>query len=154
MGSSNTIETLMEWAGPSSRKLKAAVNGNIYDVTSAGAVGAAEVTGISENMWQWCNFVTSAGTTYLVACNGTDAVRNYDGSSWTSPSITASGTSSANFIQVCPFKNRLWFVEKNTTNAWYLSTNSISGTANKQSLGAQFSLGGSLVAIEIGRAHV
>lgn len=147
MGSSNTIKTLMPWEGQSSRKLKAAVNGNIYDVTSAGAVGAAEVSGLSENRWQWCNFVNSAGTTFLVACNGTDAVRNYDGSSWTSPVITGSGLTSANLIQPVPFKNRLWFIEKDTMNAWYLPTGAIAGAATKQSLGGQMSLGGYLIAI-------
>jgi hypothetical protein len=146
MGASNTIETLMEWAGPSSHKLKAAVNGNVYDVTSAGAVGAAEVTGLSENDWQWLNFGTSGGN-FLVACNGTDAVRNYDGSSWTSPAITGSGLTSSDLINVAVWKNRLWFVEKNTLNAWYLPVNSIAGAATKQSLAAQASLGGSLVAI-------
>lgn len=147
MGSSNTIKTLMTWNGASSSKMKACVNGSIYDVTAAGAVGAAEVSGLSVNDWQWCNFTNSAGTTFLVACNGTDAVRNYDGSSWTSPSITGSGLTSANLIYVHPFKNRLWFVEKNSPNAWYLPTGAIAGTASKQNLGAQFSDGGSLIAI-------
>lgn len=146
-GMTGTIETLMEWSGPASRKLKAANNGNIYDVTSAGAVGAAEVTGLSENSWQWVNFGTSGGK-FLVAVNGTDAVRNYNGSAWSTPSITGIGlSSSAAFINVAIWKNRLWFVEKDTTNAWYLPVSSISGTAVKQDLGTQFKMGGKLVAI-------
>lgn len=145
-GMSGTIETLMEWSGPASRKMKAANNGNIYDVTSAGAVGSAEVSGLSENSWQWVNFGTSGGN-FLVACNGTDAVRNYDGTSWTSPSITGSGLTSANLINVAVWKSRLWFVEKNTQNAWYLPSVSIAGAATKQSLGGQFEMGGKLLAI-------
>lgn len=142
-----TIETVMAWAGPASSKLKAAVNGNIYDVTSAGAVGAAEVTGLSEDTWQSTVFGTSGGN-FLVAVNGTDAVRNYNGSAWSTPAITGSGlSSSALFINVAVWKNRLWFVEKDTLNAWYLPVNSIAGTAVKQSLAAQASLGGSLTAI-------
>ncbi len=145
-GMTGTIRTLMEWAGPINKKLKAANAGKIYDVTNSGAVGAAEVSGLSSNDWQWTNF-TTAGGAFLVACNGTDAVRNYDGTSWTSPSITGSGLVSSNLIQVLPFKSRLWFVEKNTVNAWYLPTGSIAGAATKQSLGGQFSLGGKLQAI-------
>lgn len=141
-GMSGTIKTLMQWGGGSSNKLKAGVNGKIYDVTSAGAVGAAEVSGLSVDVWQWCNFATAAGT-FLVACNGTDAVRNYDGTSWTSPSITGPSSSAA-FIQVVPFKSRLWFVEKNTQDAWYLPTTSIAGAATKFPLGGQFKLGGKL----------
>lgn len=144
-GMTGTIQTLMQWGGPSSNKLKAANNGNIYDVTAAGAVGGAEVTGLSVNKWQWVNFATAGGK-FLVACNGTDAVRNYDGSSWTSPTITGPSSSAA-FIQVVSFKRRLWFVEKDTQDAWYLPVVSISGTAVKFSVGDQFKLGGKLVAI-------
>lgn len=144
-GMSGTVETLMQWGGPSSNKLKAANGGNIYDVTAAGAVGAAEVTGLSVNQWQWVNFPTSGGK-FLVAVNGTDAVRNYDGTSWTTPAITGPSSSAA-FIQVVQFKSRLWFVEKNTQDAWYLPVNSIAGAATKFSLGNQFKLGGSLVGI-------
>ena len=144
-GMTGTIKTLMQWGGAGSNKLKAAVGGEIYDVTNSGAVGAAEVTGLSVDIWQWCNFATSGGT-FLVACNGTDAVRNYDGTSWTTPSITGV-SSSASLIQVVPFKNRLWFIEKDTQNAWYLPTSSIAGAAVKFPLGGQFKLGGKLQAM-------
>jgi hypothetical protein len=135
----------MEWGGPGSNKLKAANAGKIYDVTSSGAVGAAEVSGLSVDIWQWCNFATAGGN-FLVACNGTDAVRNYNGSVWSTPSITGP-SSSAKFIQVIPFKARLWFVEDGTQDAWYLPAASISGAAVKFPLGAQFKLGGKLQAI-------
>lgn len=144
-GMSGTVNTLMEWGGPSSNKLKAANDGKIYDVTNTGAVGAAEVSGLSVDVWQWCNFATAGGK-FLVACNGTDAVRNYDGTSWTSPSITGP-SSSAKFIQVVPFKSRLWFVEDGTQDAWYLPASSIAGAAVKFPLGTQFKLGGRLQAI-------
>lgn len=147
MGTGKTIKTLMEWAGPTTRKMKAAVNGKIYDVSVAGAVGAAEVSGLSVDEWQWQN-ITTAGGAFLVACNGTDAVRNYDGTTWTSPTITGSGlSSSAAFIGMTMHKSRLWFIEKNTLNAWYLPATSIAGTATKFSFGAVFKLGGALQAI-------
>lgn len=144
MGSSNTIRTLMDWAGPASSKLKAAVNGNIYDVTSAGAVGAAELSSLSGNDWQFVNFTTTGGS-FLVCCNGADSVRNYDGTSWTTPSIT--GVTSANLINVTAHKARLWFVEKDTMSAWFLGASSIAGAATKLDIGAQATEGGYLVAI-------
>lgn len=144
-GMSGTIQTLMEWAGTGSNKLKAANAGKIYDVTAAGAVGGAEQSGLSVDIWQWCNFATAGGN-FLVACNGTDAVRNYDGTNWTSPSITGP-SSSAKFIQVVPFKARLWFVEDETQDAWYLPASSIAGAAVKFPLGTNFKLGGKLQSI-------
>lgn len=143
-GMTGTIESLMEWAGPAARKLKAAVGTNIYDVTSAGAVGAAEVTTLTNARWQWVNFKTSGGS-FLVIANGADSVRNYDGTNWTTPVIT--NVTSSTLINVVAFKNRLWFVQADTTLAWYLPVNSIAGAAASLDLGPLFKLGGKLVAI-------
>ena len=88
---------------------------------------------------------STAGGNFLVLCNGADSVRNYDGTTWTTPAIT--GVTSANLIQVASWKRRLWFVEKSSTKAWYLPTDSIAGAANSLDLGAVFRLGGKLTRI-------
>lgn len=138
------IESLMTWSGPSSSKMFAASDGDIYDVTSAGAVGAAVVTTLTSNRWQWTNFSTSGGN-FLVLANGADSVRNYDGTTWTTPSIT--GVTSSTLIQVQAHKGRLWFAQKDTRDAWYLPASSISGAATKFPLGEFFTLGGKLQAM-------
>src|SRR5688572_13750123 len=46
-GFGNKVETLMSWRGLSSSKLFAAAGTAIYDATSAGAVGAAAVSGLT-----------------------------------------------------------------------------------------------------------
>ena len=142
-GLPSTPETLMEWSG-ATRKLFAAAGSGIYDVSSAGAVGAAVVSGLTNARWQHTMFQTAGGN-FLVACNGADAVRNYDGTTWTTPSIT--GVSGADLIDVTAWKSRLWFVEDGTSFAWYLPTNSIAGAASSVNLGAQFRLGGTLRSI-------
>lgn len=142
-GITGQVETLMEWAGPTSRKLFAAADTVIYDVTSAGAASSS-LTSLTNARWQWVNFATSGGS-FLVIANGADSVRNYDGSSWTTPAIT--GVTSADLIYVTQWKSRLWFVEKNSKNAWYLPVSSIAGAATKLDLGPQFKRGGYLVAI-------
>lgn len=43
------------------------------------------------------------------------------------------------------YKNRLFYVEKNSLNAWYLPVDSITGAAVKFPLGGVFTLGGSLL---------
>lgn len=50
----------------------------------------------------------------------------------------------ANFVQVTVFKNRLWFVERDTSRAWYLNTNAVYGTATSFDFGAKMRTGGSL----------
>lgn len=143
-GITGQVETLMEWAGPSSRKLLAAASTIIYDVTSGGAASSS-ITGLTNARWQWVNFATSGGS-FLVIANGADSVRNFDGSSWTTPAIT--GVTSADLINVCAWKERLWFIEKNSTDAWYLPVNSIAGAAVRYPLGALLEGGGKLVAAD------
>jgi hypothetical protein len=72
-------------------------------------------------------------------------VRNYNGSAWSVPAIT--GVSSADLINVASYKSRLWFVQKDSTKAWYLGTSSIAGAATSLELGDKFTRGGKLVAI-------
>lgn len=146
-GMSGPVETLMVWNGPTNSKLLAANGGGIFDVSVPGVVGAAAITGLAGNRWQSVNFLTAGGS-FLVACNGTDAVRNFDGSSWTTPTITGSGlSSSANFIHVTAFKQRLFFVEKNSLRAWYLGGGAIAGTAAPLDFSGIFRLGGQLTAM-------
>ena len=141
-GITGNVDTVAEWSGPAGRKLKA-INaaGSIFDVSSAGAVGAAEVTGLNNGRFQAAMMATSGGH-FLVICNGADDVRNYDGTAWTAPAIT--GVASSELIQVVTHKNRLWFVQAGTTKAWYLAVNSIAGAATELDLGPQFRLGGKL----------
>lgn len=141
------VKTIMSWEGPSSRKMFAATNGAIYDVTDAGAVGSADVSSLNANDWQFINFATSGGN-FLLAVNGSDDPLNYSGSAWsTSPAITASGLTASNLINITAHKERVWLIEKNTLNAWYLPSSSIGGTAVKYPLGSVFKLGGSLKAV-------
>lgn len=51
----------------------------------------------------------------------------------------------ATFSFVTVFKERVWFIEKDTGNAWYLSVASIYGEATKFNFGRNFRKGGALV---------
>jgi hypothetical protein len=143
VSSSTSVETLMPWNGPSSSKMFAAGGGKIYDVTASGQATEA-VTGLSEDRWQWVNQTTSAGA-FLFIVNGTDAPRHYNGTTWATPSIT--GVTASDLIHVNVHKKRLWFVQKDTTKAWYLGTEAIAGAATAFELGSNFNLGGHLVAM-------
>lgn len=144
-GSVVPIETLMAWNGTSSSKMFMAGGGVIYDATTAGEA-VSSVTGLSEDRWQTVNMTTSAGA-FLFIVNGTDAPRHYNGSAWATPTITGTGITASDFIHVNVHKKRLWFVINNSTDAAYLGTDAISGTATKFSVGANFDKGGHLVAM-------
>ncbi len=144
-GITGTVETLMDYSPPSgSQKLFAAAGTAIYDVTTAGVVGAAAVSSLNNARWQHTMFVNSAGN-WLIAVNGADGVRSYNGSVWATETIT--GATAADLIHVNSHKNRLWFVEKNSLKTWYLATSAKSGAATAFDLSSIFSRGGFLVAL-------
>ena len=142
-GITGTVGALMEWRGPTTQKLFAANASAIYDVSSAGAVGAAAVSTLSNSAWSHTMMTTSGGN-FLVLVNGADGVRTYDGSTWATQSITGATAANLNFIW--QHKRRLWFVEKASTSAWYLPVDSIAGAATELDIGPLLSLGGRLVA--------
>lgn len=144
-GSTTSIETVMSWNGPDTQKMFMAGGSAIYDCTTSGTASSV-VTGLSNARFQWTNMTTAAGH-YLVICNGADAPRNYNGSTWSTPSFTGTGITATDFIQPLVHKKRLWFVIQNSTDAAYLGTDAISGSATKFSVGANFDRGGYLQAI-------
>jgi len=144
------VETLMDYEGGATSKLFGISDGKVYDCTSAGAVGAAAVSGLTNSRWQYVNIATSGGN-YLYMANGVDAPRLYDNSTWTTitgasvPAITGVTTTTLN--NPCVFKNRLWFIQVNTLKAWYLPVQSVGGAAETLDMSAYCQLGGYLLAV-------
>lgn len=145
-GMSGSIESLMGYSSPSANKMFAANGTNIYDVSSSGAVGAASVSSLNNARWQHAMFGTSGGS-FLYLVNGEDDPRYYDGSTWTTPTITGSGLTPANLIHVNVFKRRLFFIENNTLSFWYFPVTTISGAISEFDLGSVCRKGGYLMAM-------
>lgn len=136
------VETLFEYAHGATRKLLAASGGAIYDATTSGAVGAALGSGFANDRWQHVNF---AG--YSILVNGADTPRKFDGTTLTTTTITGSGLTATDLVHVTEFKARLYFVEKDSLNAWYLAVGAIAGSASKLDFSSFCKLGGALAAI-------
>jgi hypothetical protein len=139
-----SIESLMSYHGATSSKLFAAGGGAVYDVTSNAAATSA-ITSLTSNRWQHTLFGNSAGT-FLWMCNGVDAPRHYNGSTWATPSISGTGITASDFVQCWSHKARIWAVITGTQDAAYLETDAIAGTAVKFRLGRLFTRGGYLMA--------
>jgi hypothetical protein len=139
------VETLMEYAGPSgTNKLFAAAPSGVYDVTSAG-LASLSTAGLTGGRLQHTMMATSGGN-FLCVVNGGN-YHTFDGSAWTDQDANVTGVSSASFSNIAIHQNRLWFVQENTLDAWYLGTASIIGAATKFPLGPLCKLGGKLLAI-------
>lgn len=144
-GLGSPIQTLMEYRSPDAApELFGATTDSIYDVTAAGAVGAAAISSLNSGFWSHTMFATAGGT-FLVCANGSDSVRNYDGSAWSTPSIT--GVTSSTLITVTAHQSRLWFVETDSAKVWYLGTLAISGAATSIDFGGLSRYGGYLMAM-------
>lgn len=149
-GLGGQVESLMAYAGGTTNKLKAATSGSVFDVTDTGAVGAAELSSMTNGRWQHVNFTTTGGS-YLCMVNGADAYRVYDGSAWHKHGDGApydiTGVTSTTLIGINVFKNRLWFIQTGTLKAWYLPVNSIGGAAASLDMSSLCSRGGYLMAM-------
>lgn len=145
--SDGPIESLMVYNATTvlASRLFAGAGDSIYDVTNLGTA-VSSATGFTNARWQYTNFATAGGH-FLVCVNGQDDPQNYDGTNWTAPTITGTGITPSNFINVNAHKNRLWFIIRDSMDAAYLPTNSISGTAAKFPLGSVCGKGGYLVAM-------
>lgn len=141
----SAVQTLMTYhALNGSEKLFAAANGKIYNATVSGGAPSAYSTSITVNKWQYINFSNTGGL-YILAVNGTDQPLKYDGSSWSTNSITGSVTQTS-LINIFQHKKRVWLIQKNSLNLWYLASVAITGAATKFPLEGVFNKGGQIVA--------
>tara|TARA_R110000868_G_scaffold340880_1_gene601739 strand:+ start:16366 stop:17934 length:1569 start_codon:yes stop_codon:yes gene_type:complete len=141
------VETLLTYSGGASNKLFGIAGGSVYNCTAGGAVGAADISGLTNSRWQFVNNTTAAGN-YLQMVNGADKMRVYTGAAWAKDGDGApydvTGVNTANCIGITLSHNRVWLTEKNTLKAWYLPTGSIGGVANALDLSSFAQLGGYL----------
>lgn len=145
----NQVESLMIYAGGASVKMFAAAGTNIYNATTAGAVGAAAVSGTTNARWEYQNISTSSGN-YMMCVNGVEKLRGYNGTTWWQDgdgTHDITGVNTATVSDICLFKNRIWLVEGGTLNAYYLGISSIAGAAAKFPLEAVARKGGRIVSI-------
>lgn len=148
-GLTNNGKTLAVYnAASGSNKLFAATASGIYDVSTAGAVGAAAVSRTS-GKHQWLNF--GDGTNfYLMMFNGVDAPAFYDGSSWievttiSSPALT--GITPADVISAFDFKGRLMLILKSYLGFGYLTAGAAGGAVSLFPLDGDASEGGYVMA--------
>jgi hypothetical protein len=148
-GSGVPVETLMvRRPGNGAEQLFAASGPAIYSIVNG--VATAVQTGLTSARWQYLNYTPAAGTSVIQLCNGADNLRQYDGTSWTQPSITGlpGGATTANIINIAAYGRRIWYVLNNTTVVAYMPTDALTGAiTGTLDFGALWSKGGNLVAM-------
>lgn len=150
-------KTVIVYNGVVATKVFVAVdttNDAIIDATSGGAISTPVVGGatptvqaVTNAVFDYTNFGATGGH-FLSLVNGTDTAIEYDGSTWSTATLThASLSGTDKLFTNAVFSERLWFGEKNTFNVYYTATRSKSGAMTQLPLASLFKLGGALNSI-------
>ncbi len=156
-GLDGSVETLMTFYGLDGveQMFAAVTDGHFYDVTDSNIGVTTPLTPVApvgstifgNARWQWVNMTNEFGT-FLIAVNGEDNPQYYNGTIWQDVSFDAvSGLDPTKFINIALVHRRLWFVEKDTGDAWYMPIDQISGTPVRFGVGEVFPRGGFLQAV-------
>lgn len=152
-GLPSPARTLMSYERQTgSRNLFAATNSGIFDVTGSGVAGAS-VRACSNGYVSYTMF-SNVASQFLVVVNGTSDNYMYDGTTYwpivnavtpVNPGeMSGTGFTASLLNHVCSHKRRLWFIEQNSNQAWYLPVDQVGGVATRFLLGSVFKRGGYL----------
>lgn len=152
-----TVKTLFNYSGGATERLFALAGTSIYRVDTGTAVAQSLPAALTSIPCEYTNISTTGGN-FMFIVNGTDTPVLYDGTDWKNPGsgfapaitfpATPAGMITSKFSNITLFKNRLWFIEKNTLRAWYLPTLSIGGQAQYIDLSSIAKFGGHLVDLD------
>ena len=144
------VRSIFNYASGTTKKLFAAVSTGIRDITTVvdrnDWVGPDVLTGQTSPNWNVVQYSTAGGE-FLIGVNGADDGFLYDGSTFGALSITFPGGSTLttnDLAYVWVYKQRIWFIEKDSLNAWYLPVDSIAGELTLWPMGGVFTRGGTL----------
>ena len=134
--------------------------GNTFASSDGDGIGNTSISsdniypGQTSGDWVACQFAAT-GTIYLRLVNGVDTPLVFSGSGWsTTPALTfpddpETGDPSEldpNILNyVWQYKNRLYFIEKDSLNVWYLQVDQVGGELKLFPMGGIFQRGGSLM---------
>jgi hypothetical protein len=143
-------DALLRYNGTSWQSLATTTPSNWANST-AYAVGNRVRDAVDGSRWKCATAHTSpAGPTTFASDRGANPGRwtsdvTTDGAPWI---IGPAGTpveNGGNLVYVCKYRNRWFFIEKNSMNAWYLLTNSVGGQLNLLPLSGAATKGGKLL---------
>lgn len=145
------IVSMFEYLSGNTQQIFAANSTKIYNVTTAG-FPVEVASGQHSGNYAASELSNASGDHMLVVNDDGDDVLHYDGTTWTvfnAGQITGpAGTpvvAGHNLVYVWKYRDRYFFIEKNSMNAWYLSTNAFQGALSMIPLSGAATKGGKLL---------
>lgn len=102
--------------------------------------------GFFSSDWKYTAFQTAGGDPLIILANGVDTVQQYDGATMTDSGYT--GVDLTNLESPLTFKNRTYFVERNSLSIWYSGVQAIAGALTEFSVRGFARKGGTILTIE------
>ena len=142
------VSSLGSWISTTgTKKLFGWANNIMYDIDLTGGGANVALSGaLTNSVWQTISLNNTAGQT-LICVNGADDAIYYTAGGYSTRSFTPGqwqGLDPRNCPQVTVHQSRLWAVEKNSNNGWYLPPDAIVGTFVRFDFGPLFPRGGTL----------
>tara|TARA_R110000822_G_scaffold78819_1_gene188781 strand:+ start:2102 stop:3712 length:1611 start_codon:yes stop_codon:yes gene_type:complete len=154
-GTAKTVITF-EGATTAQDKLWVADENGIWDCTTADTTAPTQKivfpsTSGNAGICSYITYSTDGSAQFVLLCDGENGyyVWTQSTNTWAKIALGAGagqilGVDPSNFVFVMAWKERVWFIEKNTSKAWYLAVNTIYGTVASFVFGGQFMQGGNL----------
>jgi hypothetical protein len=145
------VVSSFEYASASKRYMYAANATKLFDITASGTPTLIKSGQLSGN---YCNSqLANQGGDYMMVVNDAgDFPLRFDGTTWTTlngSQITGPAGSTVaigkNLTYVWKYRNRWFFIEGNSMNAWFLGTNAIQGALQLIPLSGSATKGGKLL---------
>ena len=136
----NPVETLATLRTASGEFMLAASGTQVWNATSAGAQGSSIGTGLGNARW---STVVMNGVLGMV--NGATAPRTWDGTTFSTMTVSGSGLAVADLIGVNVFKSRSYFWKDSSQDFWYSAVNTLGGALTLFPLGDVGTFGGRLL---------
>lgn len=150
------VRTLIPFSGTRedgiNDRLFACTETGIYDVSAAVQTPVAVLTWPTQSgdagYVIWETYTDLTGATVLMAADGANGLYEYTESTGLWTLVTGLvGPTVTNIVFIVSFKNRLWMIEQDSADAWYLPTGAKTGTATKFAFGTKMKNGGDLVGL-------
>jgi hypothetical protein len=145
------IISAFEYVDANIQRMFAAQHDKLYDVTNATPLLIA--SGRTSGNYAASQMANLAGN-WMLAVNETgDGVLRFDGTTWTPLTTELTGGpvpgTSKNLSYVCKYRNRYFFIETKSMNAWYLPIDSHQGALVKVPLSGAATRGGYLLFLTV-----
>jgi len=147
-----TVVSTFEYMSGIIHKMFACNASKIYDISTT--IPVLIKSGQTSGNHVASQLANAAGDWLIVVNDAGDYPLRFNGTTWetlNASQITASGPGSTlvatgqNLVYVCKYRNRYFFIEKNSMNAWYLPLNAVGGALQMIPLSGAATKGGKLL---------